>query len=149
MDQIELERYIYKLIPDYAYIDYAENEYWTHHTSPSDPLAKYDNESNGWFEIVNILFNIDASDNETNNNNNKFKDVSYGRCLMISPVELEFNNHVDEIICQLKKYGKRYVYACFSSDDEILKCDFEVRGKTNKVIEYAQYDNPYVFVLRF
>ena len=60
MEKIDLDRYIYKLIPDYMYIDYAEREYWTHHmTDPSvsvyDP---YPQSGKLWYNIINIMYDI-------------------------------------------------------------------------------------------
>ena len=153
MEKIDLERYIYKLIPDYAYIDYAEKEYWTKHATNYDYGIYSDNlyadSGSPWYNIHNIMYDTSAT------SNNVYKSIGYGRCLLVSPVELEFISHPDEVICQLKKYGDRYVYACFSSDDELFRDPhIQFRGKSEQIIDMIttnryESDLPYVFELRF
>jgi len=149
MKQIDLDRYIYKLIPDYAYIDYAEGEYWrTHMTNPQVPVYSdnlYPASGSIWYNIINIMYDTSSLANNT------YRSVSYGRCLLISPVELEFESHTDEIIHQLKKYGDRYVYACFSSEDELFRSStIKFKGNDSQIIELAQAGElPYVVELRF
>ena len=154
-NHIDLERYIYKLIPDYAYIDYAEKMYWMTHTEKDTYTASGEylyKPDEPWYDLINLLYNVEST------SYNFYRNIGYGRCLVVSPVHLEFEEHPDEIICQLKNYGDRYVYACFSSDDELLRQDFRFKGNDIEVRDYAQWDQakdmingdlPYAFVLRF
>ena len=146
MEKIDLERYIYKLIPDYAYIDYAEREFWLSHKTASDgkiTLVTADEfvPADMWRKIIplsDIQRSINGSLPTTK--------IKYGRCLLISPVNLNFVEHEDEIVVELKKYGSRHVYACFSSEDALLRQDFQAYIEMDVEINP---DEPYIFEMRF
>lgn len=91
--------YLYKLIPDYSIIDYAEYKYWSAH-------SQYDDNTNGdvWYNIFKL-------------NTSTFLDTNYYRMLVVSDNKIEFKNNNNQIIYELPKYQNRYVYVVFSDDE--------------------------------
>lgn len=115
----DLKTYLYKLLPDYSIIDYAEYLYWSSH-------QKYDINNNGneWFNIFQL-------------NKDSYYETDYYRMLVVSDNELDFENHPYQKVYNLPNYQDRFVYVIFSDDehpqpiklkfsssDEELKSDF-------------------------
>lgn len=122
MENNKVKEYIYKLIPDFSIIDYAEYSFWSSH-------KEFEDVDGIWYKIFRT-------------NNSKEITTDSFRALIVSDNELNFSNNGEDFICyELEKYNDRYVYVCFSSDQNPLPIKF------NQNINTDFYN--YIILIRF